>query len=183
RHRCRRACRREGACRWRRLGDAGPADDRARARCDHRAARAGDGVGREQHREIGAGAVPHHRYRPRRDRGYDRQFCDAVRSGQEFSMRNPSHAPRPLTGRMVLFYLLAFFGTVIGVNMLMMKFAIDTLPGTEVDSAYRASLAYESEIAAARDQNRRNWKVDAHVERRADGAATVRLDARDANGT
>lgn len=98
-------------------------------------------------------------------------------------MRNPPKAPRPLTGRMVLLCLLGFFGTVIGVNMLMMKLAIDTLPGTEVDSAYRASLAYKGEIAAAQDQNRRNWKVDAHVERRADGAATVRLDARDAGGT
>jgi nitrogen fixation protein FixH len=97
-------------------------------------------------------------------------------------MRNPSSTPRPLTGRMVLFYLVAFFATVIGVNMVMMKFAIDTLSGTEVDSAYRASLAYENEISAARDQNRRNWKVDAHVERRADGAAMVQLDARDADG-
>jgi nitrogen fixation protein FixH len=84
---------------------------------------------------------------------------------------------------MVLFYLVAFFGIVIGVNMLMMKLAIETLPGTEVDSAYSASLAYKNEISAAYDQNRRNWKVDAHVERRADGGATVRLDARDANGT
>jgi nitrogen fixation protein FixH len=97
-------------------------------------------------------------------------------------MRKPIVTPRPLTGRMVLFCLIAFFGTVIGVNMLMMKLAIDTLPGTEVDSAYRASLAYEKEIAAARDQDKRNWKVDTHVERRADGAATVRLDARDAGG-
>ena len=97
-------------------------------------------------------------------------------------MRNPSRAPRQLTGRMVLLCLIAFFGTVIGVNLLMMKFAIDTLSGTEVDSAYRASLAYESQIAAARDQDGRNWKIDAHVERRADGAATVRLDARDADG-
>ena len=98
-------------------------------------------------------------------------------------MNNPAKAPRPLTGRMVLFYLVAFFATVIGVNMVMMKLAIDTLPGTEVDSAYRASLAYEREIVAAQDQDRRKWKVDAHVERRADGAATVRLDARDASGT
>lgn len=98
-------------------------------------------------------------------------------------MRNPSQAPRRLTGRMVLLCLIAFFGTVIGVNMLMMKFAIDTLPGTEVDSAYRSSLAYEREILAAQDQDRRNWKIDAHIERSADGAALVRLDARDASGT
>jgi len=98
-------------------------------------------------------------------------------------MGNSSNAPRQLTGRRVLFYLVAFFGIVIGVNVVMMKLAIDTLPGTEVDSAYRASLAYKSEISAAQDQNRRNWRVDAHVERRADGGAIVRLDARDANGT
>lgn len=98
-------------------------------------------------------------------------------------MRKPIATPRPLTGRTVLFCLIAFFGTVIGVNMLMMKLAIDTLPGTEVDSAYRASLAYKNEIQAADEQNRRSWKVDAHVERHADGAATVRLDARDASGT
>lgn len=98
-------------------------------------------------------------------------------------MRDSSRTPQPLTGRTVLFYLVAFFATVIGANIVMMKFAIDTLPGTEVDSAYRASLAYKDEISAAHDQNRRNWKIDAHVERRADGAASLRLDARDASGT
>ena len=44
-------------------------------------------------------------------------------------------SPRPLTGRMVLFSLLTFFGVVIGVNVIMMRLAIQTLPGTDVDSA------------------------------------------------
>jgi nitrogen fixation protein FixH len=78
--------------------------------------------------------------------------------------------------------LLGFFGVVFGVNFLMMKLAIDTLPGTEVDSAYSASLAYEQDIAAARDQNARNWKVDAHIQRGADGGATVQVEARDDSG-
>ena len=64
-------------------------------------------------------------------------------------MSKPSASPKPLTGRKVLFVLLAFFGVVIGVNMIMMRLAIQTLPGTDVDSAYSASLAYENEIAAA----------------------------------
>src|SRR5712691_10786283 len=97
-------------------------------------------------------------------------------------MSKPSASPKPLTGRKVLFMLVAFFGVVIGVNMVMMKFAILTLPGTEVDSAYRASLAYENEIAAAHDQNARNWKVDAHIQRSADGGATLQVDARDSSG-
>jgi len=89
---------------------------------------------------------------------------------------------RPLTGRTVLFCLLAFFGVVIGVNMVMMKLAIDTLPGTEVDSAYRASLAFNSEISAAREQAARNWRVAAHVERSLDGHATVQVEAHDRDG-
>src|ERR1700704_6735070 len=97
-------------------------------------------------------------------------------------MNRPSVSPRPLTGRMVLFMLLAFFGVVIGVNMIMMRLAIQTLPGTDVDSAYSASLAYEREIAAAHHQNARNWTVDAHIQRAPDGAATLQVEARDDSG-
>lgn len=91
-------------------------------------------------------------------------------------------SPRPLTGRMVLVVLIVFFGVVFGVNGLLMRLAIQTLPGTEVDSAYSASLAYEKEITAARDQDARAWKVNAHVQRAADGGATVQVEARDNKG-
>src|SRR6516164_8487860 len=89
---------------------------------------------------------------------------------------------KPLTGRMVLVMLLAFFGVMIGVNVTMMELAIATLPGTEVDSAYSASLGYEKEILAARAQAARHWKVDAHVERAADGSARLQVEARDRDG-
>lgn len=92
-------------------------------------------------------------------------------------------AVRPITGRFVLIVILSFFSVVISVNFIMMRFAITTLPGTEVDSAYGASLAYQKEIEAAHEQNARGWKVDAHVERQADGAATLTLRAKDAGGT
>ena len=91
-------------------------------------------------------------------------------------------SPKPLTGTKVLLILLAFFGVVIGVNVTMMQLAIKTLPGTEVDSAYSASLGYEKEIAAARDQDARHWQVDAHLERAADGAALLRVEAHDKDG-
>ncbi len=97
-------------------------------------------------------------------------------------MHNPSVSPKPLTGRKVLVMLVAFFGVVIGVNVTMMKLAIVTLPGTEVDSAYTASLGYEKEIAAAHDQNARNWQVDAHIQRGADGGATLQVEAHDNSG-
>ena len=90
--------------------------------------------------------------------------------------------PRPITGRMVLFITVSFFAVVIGVNLVMMRLAIQTLPGTEVDSAYSASLAYGKEIATARDQSERNWKVDAHVERSGQGGATLQVEVRDNTG-
>ena len=89
---------------------------------------------------------------------------------------------RRLTGRKVLSMLITIFGVVIGVNVTMAKLAIKTLPGTEVDSAYTASLGYEKEILAARDQSARNWKVDAHIERLAGGAALLQVEARDRDG-
>lgn len=89
---------------------------------------------------------------------------------------------RPITGRFVFIAVVSFFLVVIGVNAVMMRLAIATLPGTEVDSAYRASLAYQKEIEAAHEQNARGWQIDAHVERRPDGEATLALRARDANG-
>ncbi len=93
-----------------------------------------------------------------------------------------SRQPRVLTGRMVFAMLVAFFGIVIGVNVVMMQLAIRTLPGTEVDSAYAASLAYEKEIAAARSQEARKWKIDAHVERGSGETAILRIEARDEAG-
>ncbi|MBV8700252.1 MAG: FixH family protein [Bradyrhizobium sp.] len=89
---------------------------------------------------------------------------------------------RPLTGGMVLFMLLAFFGTVISVNVTMMKLAIATLPGTEVDSAYSASIGYEKEIHTAEDQAARDWRVDARIVRGLDGAATLEVAAHDKSG-
>ena len=97
-------------------------------------------------------------------------------------MRVSIVSPRPLTGRMVLVVLLAFFGIVIGVNVTMMRLAISTLPGTEVDSAYSASIGYENEILAAQDQAARDWRVDAHIARDRDGIATLEVEARDKNG-
>jgi nitrogen fixation protein FixH len=97
-------------------------------------------------------------------------------------MPTSSVSPKPLTGRLVLTMLLGFFGVVFAVNFTMMKLAIATLPGTEVDSAYTASLGYEKEIAAAHDQTARKWKVEAHIERDGSGGATLLVDARDDDG-
>lgn len=89
---------------------------------------------------------------------------------------------RPITGRFVLICLIVFFGLIIAINVVMMKLAIATLPGTEVDSPYAASLAYGNEIETARAQMTRGWIVIAHVGRDDDGGASVRVEARDRDG-
>ena len=64
----------------------------------------------------------------------------------------------------------------------MMKLAIDSMPGTEVDSTYRASTAYNAEISAAARQDTRRWRVAGHLDRAADGHAQVKVEARDGAG-
>jgi len=89
---------------------------------------------------------------------------------------------RPLSGRTVLIWLAAFFGVVIGVNVLMAKLAIDTMPGTDVDSAYQAGNAYNAQISAARDQDARHWRVRGSIRHDGDGRAVVEIEARDREG-
>lgn len=85
------------------------------------------------------------------------------------------NAKRPVTGRTVFLWVSGFFAVVIAANVVMMKLAIDTLPGTEVDSAYKASIAYNAEITAAKAQHERGWRAEAHVERDATGRASIRV--------
>lgn len=97
-------------------------------------------------------------------------------------MSTPAAAPKPLTGRKVLVMLIAFFGIVIGVNVTMMKLAISTLPGTEVENPYAEGIHYEQQIMAAHEQAARKWQVNAHIQRSAGGGATLQVEARDASG-
>ena len=56
-----------------------------------------------------------------------------AREKKDVDGREPGHDDLDgswiLTGRTVLWWLLAFFGVVIGINTVMMEFAIGTMPG------------------------------------------------------
>ena len=93
-----------------------------------------------------------------------------------------SAAPKPLTGTKVLMILGAFFGVVIAVNVTMMTLAKKTFPGIEDDNPYATGLRYGKDLEAAKEQAAREWRVDAHMERGADGTATLQVEARDAGG-
>jgi len=90
-------------------------------------------------------------------------------------------SPRPVTGRMVLFCLIAFFAIVALANGLLVRFALTTFGGLETASSYQAGFAFAREAAAARAQDERHWQVNAKVLPAA-GATAVEIDARDAEG-
>src|SRR5919112_4365272 len=91
-----------------------------------------------------------------------------------------ARAPRILTGRMVLFYFIAFFGVIFAMNFYMVRVAISSFSGVETESAYKAGLSFKNDIAAAHAQDARHWSVEAAL-RRGDNAGVI-ITARDAQG-
>lgn len=80
----------------------------------------------------------------------------------------------PITGKKVLVFMVAAFGVIIGVNVLMAWKAVSTFPGLEVKNSYVASQVFDAERAA---QEGLGWTL-AHDY--ADGA--LRLGFRDRAG-
>lgn len=80
-----------------------------------------------------------------------------------------------VTGRFVLVCLIGFFVLVAAVNGAMLRFALKTFPGVDAENAYKAGLAFNSQISAAEEQTRRNWHVDVGISPRGNG---VQLDIR-----
>lgn len=98
-----------------------------------------------------------------------------------------SDASRPkatfeVTGRAVLFALIAFFGVVFTVNAIMVRAATSTFGGVETDSSYRTGLAFRNETEAARAQDARRWDVQTRIARDPSGDAVIEAAVRDAAG-
>lgn len=95
-----------------------------------------------------------------------------------------AYAPggRPLTGWKVLAMIAAFFALVVGVNGVMIYAAVKTFRGEVVAHPYERGLAYNRDIAQAREQAARDWRVDVSLRRAPGGVAAVTVVARDADG-
>ena len=107
---------------------------------------------------------------------------ERLRAGGTVAHESGGTTGRQLTGRTVLVSLLAFFGVVVGVNGVMIALAIGTMPGLESEKPYHAGINYNAEIETARAQAARHWTMTSHVDRDARGRASVRVEARDADG-
>ena len=89
---------------------------------------------------------------------------------------------REITGRHVLFSLLAFFGVVFAVNAVMVKAATSTFGGVETTSSYKAGLMFEQEVARAERQDDLHWQIGGKLARNRSGEAVLDISARDAKG-
>lgn len=90
--------------------------------------------------------------------------------------------PRELTGRIVLFWLLGFFGVVFAVNAVLVQAATSTFGGLQTSSSYKAGLMFKQEIESAQRQDALHWRVSGKVVRDARGDAVLDVSARDAKG-
>lgn len=64
-----------------------------------------------------------------------------------------------ITGRHAAAALIAFFGVVIGVNVIMAVFAVRTFGGVVVENSYLASQKYNGWLEAARKQEQLGWAI------------------------
>ena len=71
--------------------------------------------------------------------------------------------PRRLTGRQVLWILVAAFGVVFAVNGMMAWLAEKSFPGLVSNDAYREGLEYNRTIAARQAQAALGWQADVEV--------------------
>ncbi|WP_439816329.1 FixH family protein [Zavarzinia sp. CC-PAN008] len=60
--------------------------------------------------------------------------------------------------------LVAFFGVVIAVNLLMATFAVSTFGGKVVENSYVASQNFNAWLAQARAQDAQGWTLDAGLD-------------------
>jgi nitrogen fixation protein FixH len=69
----------------------------------------------------------------------------------------------PWTGRKMLITMLAFFGVVIGVNMVMATFAVNSFRGVVVKSGFVASQDFNANAALLAEQAGRGWRIEARA--------------------
>lgn len=75
-------------------------------------------------------------------------------------MSNASSGEFRVTGRFVLFSLIAFFAVIFAVNGAMLSFALSTNSGGITTDPYRKGLKYNERIAADERQSELGWKSD-----------------------
>lgn len=87
---------------------------------------------------------------------------------------------RGLSGRHVLFAMLAFFGVVVVADAIMIYKAVSTFGGVDNANAYRDGLSYNTRIARAERQSALGWSETVEI---VPGPARLRVSIAGAAGT
>jgi nitrogen fixation protein FixH len=95
---------------------------------------------------------------------------------------NAKKSGKPLTGRVVLVWFVSFFSVILGVNMVMLYFAVTTFSGVSTEDAYRKGRDYNQVLQQAREQQALGWVLQTEHVRTSDGAIRLAVEARDGNG-
>lgn len=93
-------------------------------------------------------------------------------------MNSRTGQPRQFTGWHMLAIMVAFFGVIIAVNLLMATFANTSWTGLVVQNTYVASQQFNERVAESRAQAALGWKATLSI---ANGEIRYSLD--DASGT
>lgn len=76
-------------------------------------------------------------------------------------MLDTIHARREFTGWHMLVVMLAFFGTIIAVNVTMAVYAASTWSGLVVENSYVASQHFDADAAERRRENALGYRLSA----------------------
>jgi len=87
-----------------------------------------------------------------------------------------SGSERKITGRHVLYMILAFFGVMLIANAIFIWLAVGTFTGVVSETAYRDGLAHNQRLEAAAEQRARGWHGALTL---SDGQAVLILKDRD----
>lgn len=99
--------------------------------------------------------------------------------------RLPNARPQPSgrrPGWYIPFFFFAFFGVVIAVNGIMLYFATSTFNGLETEDHFMKGIKYNQDLAGAKAQAERAWKVDLAFDSPEPGKAKVNLTLHDKHG-
>jgi nitrogen fixation protein FixH len=80
-----------------------------------------------------------------------------MRIRDDIMAEQPYRSAPSVTGRHVLFGMIAFFAVTMGVNGVMVYAALTTFAGIETSDAYRRGLAYNRRIAEGEQQSGSGW--------------------------
>lgn len=88
-----------------------------------------------------------------------------------------SREPKKITGKMVLIWMISFFGVIIAVNSVFMFFAINTWPGLTTQDSYKKGVNFNQTLEAAARQSALGWlsTVEIGSGTDADKAVTIRM--------